>query len=432
MKSYTWPLEKPLKIIYTVLSYLAVPVLLIRLIWKSRRQKGYLQRMNERFGFFTPPNASKTLWIHAVSVGEVIATAPLIKQIREQYPDLWIVMTTMTLTGAQQAKTLFDKDITHLYAPYDIPFVMARFLKKINPLATIIMETEIWPHLLDACHKRQIPVFLANARLSAKSAAGYKKFAHFARAVLQQFTLIAAQTQADAQRFIALGVAPDKIHITGSIKFDQNVPASTVEKAALFKSLWCQNHSTWIAASTHEGEEKMILESFQQAKQIIPNLLLILVPRHPERFPKIIQLTQKFGFNTLLRSTNKKATLDTDVVIGDSMGELLAYYAAADVAFVGGSLIPVGGHNLLEPAAVGVAAITGPHLFNFKQIANMLHEAQALEIINNSHELTTIVVDFLQDNNKRYLAGERGRAVVEQNRGAVQTHLQILDSLLNC
>lgn len=423
-------MESNLKYIYNVLSYLAIPFILLRLLWKSRRQKAYLQRIPERFGFFITPNASEKIWIHAVSVGEVIATAPLIKQIRQQYPDLLIIMTTMTPTGAERANALFDKDITHLYVPYDIPFVMDRFLKKIAPKAAIIMETEIWPNLLYSCHKKQLPVLLANARLSAKSALGYSKFARFTKEVLQYFSVIAAQNKADAERFISLGADPNKVQVTGSIKFDQKIPASTFEKAALFKSLWCQGHSTWIAASTHEGEEEAVLESFKKAKQDIPNLLLILVPRHPERFPKVAQLAKKLGFNTLLRSENLAATAETDVIIGDSMGELSAYYAAGDVAFVGGSLVPVGGHNLLEPAALGIAAITGPHVFNFSQITEMLHQAQAIKIINDGDELATVVVDFLKHNEKRRQAGEKGKDVVEQNRGAVETHLKIFNSLL--
>lgn len=417
--------------LYNLLFYIALPFLLCRLLWKSRHQPAYRQRLYERLGFFTPPNGAEKIWIHAVSVGEVVTTVPLVKRLRQEYPDIHIIMTTMTPTGAERAKELFDNDITHLYVPYDIPFVIKRFLDHITPKAVIIMETEIWPNMLQICKQRHIPVLLANGRLSAKSAASYGRFANFFRQVIQDFALIAAQNQADAERFIALGADPKKVVVTGSIKFDQNIPASSHEKAALFKSLWGQNRCIWVAASTHEGEEEIILNNFKSIKQAVPNLLLILTPRHPERFTKVTQLANKMGYQTILRSQNQPATPQTDIVIGDSMGELCAYYAAGDIAFVGGSLVPIGGHNLLEPAALGIATITGPYDFNFSQITTMLLEAGAISQIKNGEELAQTLISWMGDNEKRLHAGEQGKQVVEKNRGAVDSHMKILGNLLN-
>lgn len=419
-----------LRYLYNVLFYLSIPLILMRLLWKSRNHLHYCRRIRERFGF-VPPAQKNTIWVHAVSVGETIAAKALIKQIQATYPDYLIILTTMTTTAAAQVDSLFGGTVQHYFVPYDLPDAVNRFLDRIKPKIAVIMETELWPNFIYGCDKRHIPMLIANARLSAKSAAGYHRFKRFIADVLSKISIIAVQTVVEAERFEWLGAKPSSLIVTGSIKFDQEVPASIDEKAAVFKSMWGQNRLVWVAASTHEGEEEYVLKAHKEILKQIPNALLVLVPRHPERFSRVAALAKKLDFNTILRSSNKQCDETVQVVIGDSMGEMLSYYAASDMAFVGGSLVQVGGHNLLEPAALGIATIVGPHVFNFMEIASMLIESGAVTKINNEDELAKKVIDWLRDSDARSKAGESGRKVVERNRGSLKKHLQIFTRLLD-
>ena len=409
--------------------YLSIPLILLRLFWKSRHHLKYCKRVKERFGFVSPIQKN-SIWVHAVSVGEVIAARVLVKQIQTTFPDYPIVLTTMTTTAAAQVDNLFAGTVQHFFVPYDLPDVVNRFLDRIKPKVAIIMETEIWPNFIYSCDRRKIPLLLANARMSARSAAGYYRFKYFIADVISRISMIAAQTVVEAERFEWLGAKKQHIVVTGSMKFDQEVPASTDEKAAVFKSLWGQNRSVWVAASTHEGEEELIFNVHKKILEQVPNALLVVVPRHPERFSKVAALSKKYGFNTVLRSSNQSCDNSVQVVIGDSMGEMLSYYAASDIAFVGGSLVQVGGHNLLEPAALGIATITGQYVFNFTEITAMLVNAGAVVKVVNEKELTNAVVAWMHDSASRAQAGESGRKVVERNRGSVKKHLQLFTQLI--
>jgi len=419
-----------LRFLYNCLIYCAMPFALLRLVWKSRRTPAYLKRWNERFGFVDLQSAQGGIWVHAVSVGETIAVVPLIKRLQASHPDLPITVTTMTPTGSERVTTMLGDTVHHTYVPYDLPGAMKRFLKRLQPRLCLIMETEIWPNLLHQCQRQGVPTLLANARMSAKSAKAYRRVARFSKSMINEITIIAAQSASDAARFRELGATAEQLHVTGSVKFDVTIPASLHEKAAVFRARWGGTRQTWVAASTHEGEEELVLKAFAKVLEQLPDTLLLLVPRHPERFAKVASLCEKHGFATVLRSHNQPCLAETKVFLGDSMGELGAYYAASDLAFVGGSLIPIGGHNLLEPAAVGVAAITGPNVFNFTEITRLLMEAGAVKLVQDYHALAEQVIALLNDRDARSKAGLAGQQVVEQNRGAVDAHLALIDGIV--
>lgn len=417
-----------LRYCYTFLFYLIMPLIFIRLFWKNRHNPPSFRQIKERLGIFKKPQKPTALWVHAVSVGEMIAAVPLIQRLQKAYPEKGMVVTTMTITGYERAKALFGDSVFLIYVPYDIPFAVNSFLNRIEPQIGIIMETEIWPNLFYGCHQKQIPLLLANARLSAKSAKGYMRFRGFIGENIRYISIIAAQGQADADRFIALGANPEQVILTGNVKFDQKIPASAYEKAAVFKSLWGQR-PVWVAASTHEGEEEFVLEAFERIRTVFPTTLLVLVPRHPERFTKVAALCEQKGYDVVLRSQNQPCPSSVCIFIGDSMGELPAFYAACDIAFVGGSLVPVGGHNLLEPAALCIAAITGPHVFNFTEITALLENAGAIKTIASASELAEGVIHWLSHPDLRTKAGEAGANVVVKNRGSVDKHLALLETL---
>ncbi len=419
-----------MRIIYTVFYYLALPFVLLRLVCKARRAPAYLQRISERFGVFERPLKQGGIWIHSVSVGETIAAAPLIKRLQKEYPHMPMTVTTMTPTGSERVRAIFDQSVFHVYVPYDIPGAIKRFLQRIKPQIVIIIETELWPNLIHFCWKHRLPVLLANARMSMKSAKGYMRFSQVVHQMLRKITLIAAQSKCDAQRFVELGADAERVIMTGNIKFDQHIPASTYETAAGFRRLWGER-IVWVTASTHEGEDELILHAYKQVQQKIPNVLLVLVPRHPERFSKVIALCCKQGFTVQCRSENSmECPANVNIFIGDSMGELSAFYAASDVAFVGGSLVPTGGHNLLEPAALGIAAVTGPHVFNFAEITQMLIAAGAVQQVSDEQELAQTIINLLKDNTLRIQAGSKGQRVVEDNRGSVDAHVKLCHKLI--
>lgn len=403
----------------------------LRLRWRARKAPAYAERWSERFGYAPQlPPLNNSLWIHAVSLGEVLAATPLIKALQKQYPDKPLVVTTLTPTGSKQVSTAFKETVHHVYAPYDLPAAIRRLLAKIKPELLIIIETEIWPNIIHECAQQQIPVMIANGRLSAQSARGYQRFASLTAATLQKITRLAVQTQAEAERFIQLGMPKNHISVTGNIKFDIEPPKHLAEQAAGLRQQWGANRPVWIAASTHNGEDEEVLAAFQIARQQFPTLLLILVPRHPERFDQVATLCQQQGFTITRRSQHTAATTATDIFLGDTLGELFLFYQAADIAFVGGSLIPVGGHNLLEPAAVGLPSLTGPHMFNFLEINRMLQQAGAAFTINNAAEMAAQLVNLLADPEACRLAGQQGQKVIAANRGSLQKHLEQIADIL--
>lgn len=412
--------------LYSLLFYLAIPAICIRLLWRARKSPAYATRWGERFGRVEKNFPQGTIWVHAVSVGEVLAAIPLIQRILEQYPIIPVVVTTMTPTGAERVKAILGDRVVQVYAPYDLPHAIKRFLRQIQPKIVVIMETELWPNLLHTCHRRNIPVFVANARLSARSAKSYAVFKRFTQQMLQCITLLAAQTQEDADRFIALGMPESGVKVTGNIKFDLKTPEDLDSCAQALRQQWGVQRSVWIAASTHAGEEEQLLAVFSALKAQFPELLLLLVPRHPERFAQVIALCRQHGLPTATRSDPQSCTSETQIFVGDSMGELLLFYAAADVAFVGGSFVATGGHNVLEPAALGLPVVIGPHTFNFSVITRQLVTAQAAWQVANPQELLTVLMTLLKDATLRDEAGKKGRKFVNQYRGALDLQLQML------
>ena len=413
---------------------LLFPYVLLRLLWRGLRNPDYWRRIPERFGFIDPLATPRVIWIHAVSVGEVRAAVPLVRELSARYPDYPLLITTMTPTGSAQVRELFNGKLAHCYAPYDYPAAVRRFLDRTQPVMAIVMETELWPNIFHQCRVRSIPVFVTNVRMSESSMRKYRRFASLARATLQQVRRFAAQSQADANRLLTLGADPDSIAVTGSIKFELNAGASLRESAEVLRIAWGQDRPVWLAASTHQGEEETMLAALAQLKQHkrFANMLLVLVPRHPERFAAVARLCRKHGFRVALRSENR-GVLDTavEILVGDTMGELQLFYGAADVAFIGGSLVPTGGHNLLEASAVGKPVVFGPHMFNFQEISQMTLERGAGVQIQAPSELAAAVSDFLGNANRRDSAGEAGRKMVEENRGALAANMRLIEQLIN-
>ena len=404
---------------YTLLLYLLLPFILIRLLWRSIRSPAYRRRWPERFGYFPSPEVRGSLWIHAVSVGEVQAAAPLIKRLLAEHPEYPVVVTTTTPTGSVRVKRLFRDTVFHVYFPYDIPFAVSGFILRMRPRVLVMIETEIWPNLLAICTERGIPPILANARLSEASALGYSRLKAFSRETFSRIALVGAQTDADARRFIDLGVAEKRVRVTGSIKFDIQLPGSLYEQAEVLRRQW-GNRLVWVAASTHEGEDERVLAAHRSILMSYPEAMLVLVPRHPERFDKVAGLCQKGGFSLARRSVGDSCTPSTSVFLGDTMGELTLFIAAADVAFVGGSLVPVGGHNILEPAALGVPTLFGPEMFNFLEISRMMLEKEAAVQVKDAPEIANWVQRRFGDAAERTRVGENGRSVVAENRGALE------------
>ncbi|TVO72444.1 lipid IV(A) 3-deoxy-D-manno-octulosonic acid transferase [Sedimenticola selenatireducens] len=418
-----------MEFLYTIILYLSLPVILLRLYWRSLKNPKYRSRIGERFGRVSIPAINNCLWLHTVSVGETQAAEPLVRKLQETYPDLQIVITTTTPTGADRVKKLFGDSVIHLYFPYDLPFAVRGFLNATRPKLLVMMETEIWPNLLAECELRAIPTILANARLSERSAKGYARLGVFSRQTFGRIGMVAAQSPADAERFLGLGVQSDRVRVAGSIKFDIRVPAIVKEQAEALRRTW-GGRPVWVAASTREGEEELILAAHRKVMQQLPQALLVIVPRHPERFDKIALLCQRDGFTFARRSLNDLCRTETAVFLGDTMGELMLFLSAADVAFVGGSLVPTGGHNVLEPAALGLPVVFGPHMFNFAMISRMLLAENAAVEVSSYNDLSRWVIDWLSDANLRAAYGENALRVVEANRGAMDRLFDILQEYL--
>ncbi|MEL5476484.1 MULTISPECIES: lipid IV(A) 3-deoxy-D-manno-octulosonic acid transferase [Serratia] len=413
--------------LYQVLLYLIQPLIWLRLLLRSRKAPAYRKRWAERYGFCAGKVVPGGIMLHSVSVGETLAAIPLVRALRHRYPALPITVTTMTPTGSERVQSAFGKDVHHVYLPYDLPGAMNRFLDQVNPKLVIIMETELWPNLINALHQRQIPLVIANARLSARSAAGYKKIGGFMRDMLRRITLIAAQNQEDGDRFIELGLKRSQLAVTGSLKFDISVTPELAARAVTLRRQWAPRRPVWIATSTHDGEETILLEAHRKLLEKHPDLLLILVPRHPERFPTAKELVQKAGFSYTLRSSGEIPSGSTQVVIGDTMGELMLLYGIADLAFVGGSLVERGGHNPLEAAAHAIPVLMGPHTFNFKDICAKLSQAEGLITVTDVDSLVKEVATLLTDEDYRRYYGRHSVEVLYQNQGALQRLLQLLE-----
>ena len=425
--------------LYRLVLYLAFPVVVVRLIYRALRNRDYLDNIPQRFGFAfgfrasdpdLPPERS-AIWIHAVSVGEVNAAVPLVRWLREACPDRRIVITNMTPTGAERVRRLFGDSVgdglEQCYLPYDYPGAVNRLLDHVRPGLAIVMETEIWPNLICSCSKRHIPMLYANVRLSARSFEGYRRFGRFIGQVIPRIDRMAVQSEADAERIVALGADPARVSVTGSIKFEIEVQPSLTEAAQSVRRNLGWDRPVWVVGSTHEGEDEQVLDAFDLARQACPDLLMVLAPRHPERFGAVHRLCVRRGFNVELRSANF-GELDgsVDIYLTDTMGELTLMIAASDFAFIGGSLVPTGGHNVLEACSSGVAVIFGPHMFNFQEISDQVLSRGAGIQVTDSQELADVVERLVNDAVLRDGYGTEGRRFVEENRGALDSIRKIL------
>ncbi len=415
--------------LYTLILYLALPLAFARLAWRSLRAPAYRQRWGERLGH-GPAVPGRPLWIHAVSVGEAQAAEPIVRALLERHPELPILMTTTTPTGAERVRLLFGGRVRHRYLPYDLPAAVARFLDAVQPRLGLVMETEIWPNLFAAAAARGVPVILANARLSARSARGYRRLAGLTRATLRSLAGIAAQSQADADRFRALGAPAEAVQVLGNTKFDVGFPASLREQAEGLRTAWGRDRPVWVAGSTHEGEEGEVTAAHRRLLEAYPDALLVLVPRHPERFATVAERLRAEGWRVARRSEGMPVRREVQIHLGDTMGELPLLYAAGDLAFVGGTLVPVGGHNPLEPAALGRPVLFGPHRFNSAEISRLLLEAGAAFEVRDAGALAEWLQRLFGDVTRRNAAGERAAEVVAANRGARDRLLQRLEGLL--
>ena len=417
--------------LYTLLFHLGLPLVFLRLLWRAWRAPAYSRRIGERFAFGLPPLRPGGIWVHAVSVGESIAAAPMVRELMARYPHLPITVTCMTPTGSERIQALFGDSVQHCYLPYDLPWTAARFLNCLQPKLAVVMETELWPNHIHQCARRGIPVALANARLSERSARGYARFARLTAPMLAELSLIAVQTEAEAERFRQLGALHECVEVTGSIKFDLAIDPALLARATDLRDQWAaQDRPLWIAASTHAGEDEIILAAHRRLLERFPQALLLLVPRHPERFISVFELACKEGFAAVRRSTGETVGAGTQVLVGDTMGELLFLYALADVAFVGGSLVPNGGHNLLEPAALGKPVLSGPHLFNFLEISAQLRDAGALREVQDADQLADAVGELWRDSAAAQRMRDAGLGVLKANQGALQRLLTGLARLL--
>ncbi|MDH0097028.1 lipid IV(A) 3-deoxy-D-manno-octulosonic acid transferase [Ectopseudomonas hydrolytica] len=417
--------------LYTLLLHLALPLIALRLALRARKAPAYARRVRERFSFGLPAMKPGGIWVHAVSVGESIAAAPMIRALQAHYPDLPITVTCMTPTGSERIQALFGDSVQHCYLPYDLPWAASRFLQRVQPRLAVVMETELWPNHIHQCAKRGIPVALANARLSQRSARGYARLRKLTAPMLAELSLIAVQTQAEAERFLDLGARPNCVEVTGSIKFDLKIDAELPRRASELRHQWqAERRPLWIAASTHAGEDEIILAAHRQLLLARPDALLILVPRHPERFNAVHELCLNLGLTTRRRSSGEAVQAGDQVLLGDTMGELLFLYALADVAFVGGSLVANGGHNLLEPAALGKPVLSGPHLFNFLEIAAQLREAGALGEVQDATDLADEVEALWREPDRAERMREAGLQVLRANQGALDRLLEGLRRLM--
>ncbi|WP_028112627.1 lipid IV(A) 3-deoxy-D-manno-octulosonic acid transferase [Ferrimonas kyonanensis] len=413
------------RISYSLLLILATPLALLYFGWRALKSPDYRGRLGERFALGLP-RVSGPLMIHCASMGETLAALPLIRKLQQQYPTTLLLVTTTTPTGSQQVKKHLGDSVFHCYLPMDHSLIMRRFLNKLKPKAIILMETELWPNLIHHSFCRHTPVILANARLSERSARGYGRFPKLVGPMLNRLTAVAAQNSNDGARLVKLGVSAARLIDCGSLKFDIPIDKPARQQAAELGQTLFGARPRWIAASTHPGEFEQVVASHQQLLRTHPELLLVLVPRHPEQFDHAADLCQQAGLTLQRRSQTTEVAADTQVLVGDTMGELMGLYGGCDIALVGGSLIERGGHNPLEPAAFGKPVLMGPHYFNFQEIGDQLQQHGALLTVANQGQLTETLRSLLNDRRQRQSMGEAALLFVSQNRGATERQLQVI------
>jgi 3-deoxy-D-manno-octulosonic-acid transferase len=446
--------------LYQLLLSLAYPLVRLRLRWRARVEPEYGDRVEERFGRVPAGVPAGVIWFHTVSAGETIAAAPIIAELTARYPDVPFLVTTMTPTGSEQVRmrlmagaTLSDGDkeiephagadpqaaarpvarpVVHCYAPYDFPWVLGRFFDRVRPRLLVLMETELWPNLLARASREAVPVLLVNGRLSARSARGYRRLGALTRKMLQRLTVIACQYPAHAERFLALGAAEEKLKVLGSVKFDVRLPDDASERVEALRQRWgLRPRRVWIAGSTHPGEDELLLRAHLRVRQRLPEARLILVPRHPSRCGEILALCRSQGLRAARQSQSAPDDAAADVVVGDVMGQLIYLYGLSEVAFVGGSLVPAGGHNPIEPALWGQPLLIGQAHENFPDVVERFAEAGSLSVVSGVESLAVELIRYLNDTEARRLAGAAAREVVMKNRGASGRLLALLGAQID-
>ncbi len=417
--------------LWSLAAYLLLPYALFNLVWRGLRYPAYWSRWPERFGYGASVEGGRSIWIHAVSVGEVRSAAQLVHSLGRRYPDHRLMVTTGTPTGSEQVRELFADRVSHSYVPYDLPGAVRRFMDRVKPEFAIVAETELWPNLFGECGKRGIPLILVNVRISPDSLRRYKRVPVATNAMLANADLLCAQSSKDAEQLEDLGVSRHLIHVTGNLKFDAQVEESVLAEGRKLRRQWGRERFVLIAASTHPGEERRVLEAFGRLKARIQHLLLVVVPRHPERFTRVVRLCRLTGHNVVRRTEHVgELAREVDIVVGDTMGELQKLYAASNLAFVGGSLVEVGGHNILEACAVGVPVIFGPYMFQAEEASSMALERGAARRVADTVSLTDAVRTFVEQPELLETAAGAARALVADNRGALGRTLELIDSAL--
>lgn len=419
-----------MRFFYTLAARMLAPIFCAVLLWRGWQERGYWHDFKERFGFAECIGAS-SIWVHAVSVGEVQAAASLIRVFQHQYPNIPLVITTVTPAGRARARSLFGDAVRVRYVPLDLPGCVRRFFDRAKPRVAVIFETELWPNLYRECGLRRIPLVLASARISPRSVRRYRRMAGLFKETLSRDILIAAQGEADAERFRSIGANPDRTFVTGNVKFDLALPADVHLRGRALRERHAAGRKIWIAGSTHEGEEQMVLTAHRHVQRTHPDALLVLVPRHPSRFADVAAWLTREGVSFVRHSQGTASQPATEVLLVDTLGELLNFYAASDVAFVGGSLAPIGGHNLLEPAALGLPVLTGPHNFNSEDVTRLLVERGGAEIVRDGQDLGRKVAALFDDPQARTRIGVHARNSVEANRGALNNLLNLIAPLIS-
>lgn len=416
------------RVVYTILLYLLTPIVLIRLGLRGLHNRAYWRRWRERFGFAPPMQIPGVIWLHAVSVGEVNALAPLIEKLLARHPHMALMVTTGTPTGSARVRQLFGNKVHHAYLPFDLPCTVRRFLVRTRPVLGIIAETEIWPNLYTFARRYGVPMLIVNARLSIRSMRGFAILpgVRLIRIALASVAEVLAQSEVDAERYIRLGAHQDRVRVVGNMKFDLAPSPALRSEAEQFRRALGPARRIWIAASTHEAEERAVVRAHQRVLAAFPDALLLVAPRHPERFRTMVQCAREAGLEVATRSGDRQPGIDTRCFVVDTLGELMQFYAVADVAFVGGSLAPCGGHNVLEPAALGVPVLVGPHTENFAEIVDALLAAGAARREPDADALGEAVAALLRDPDSRRRMGEAGLRVIQRGRGALE---EILDAV---
>ena len=414
------------RIFYTLGLWLLLPYIFFHLLWRARKQPEYLRHVGERFGFYATHSNQPVIWLHTVSVGETRAAASLVQRFRESYPQHQLLLTHTTPTGRAASEQLYGDDVLRVYLPYDYPFAVRRFLHHFQPCIGVLLETEIWFNLIDACHTSSVPLLLLNARLSKRSAARYARYPKLTRSGMVRLSAVAAQSEADAARLTALGA--HNVSVMGNLKFDIEPPPAMLELGARLRSQFGEDRKIFLAASTRAGEEALLLDALRQIN--IPQMRTVIVPRHPQRFDEVADLLTRRGIRFQRRSANLPIAPDTQVVLGDSMGEMFAYYAACDIAFIGGSLLPFGGQNLIEACIVGKPVIIGPHTYNFAQASQLAVESGAAVRVQDVADLAQTMQQLLSHPEDMAASGKAGQRLVSANLGATERALSLIGQFM--